>query len=106
MTIPALGQRWGLFNGKLYTMSHCDCERAFHDCLKRVGNSAARMTYKIYFKWLRPSCFRVVEQRVCAEYTFNFWRLKWVCEKHEMGEVAKKFTFQTLGFEGNAKTAG
>ena len=77
-------------------MSHCDCDNKFYSCLKDVGNAMSRITGRMYFNWLRPSCFKLVKKKVCAKFSFNFWLFKFVCDKYKVKEVgqevrAKKF---------------
>lgn len=51
-------QRNGLKNGGLFTRSHCDCDREFYYCLKRINTFISNKIGYTYFNILGPQCFR------------------------------------------------
>ncbi|CAG0904281.1 unnamed protein product [Darwinula stevensoni] len=48
--------KYGLYNSNSFTMSHCDCDTHFKNCLKKVGTSKADNTGKTLFDVLKASC--------------------------------------------------
>lgn len=53
------GQQYkGLKNNGLFTRSHCDCDRRFYNCLKKVDSIVSNKLGYTYFNILRPQCFR------------------------------------------------
>ncbi|GAB0094411.1 phospholipase A2 [Sergentomyia squamirostris] len=51
-------QLYGLKNGGLFTRSHCDCDREFYFCLKRINTFISNKIGYTYFNILGPQCFR------------------------------------------------
>ncbi|XP_043218520.1 uncharacterized protein LOC122379928 isoform X2 [Amphibalanus amphitrite] len=65
--IPGLSEKYGLFNFRLFTMSHCICDRRFHTCLKMTGSGAANMVGKIFFNIVRTKCFVLKKRTECVK---------------------------------------
>lgn len=57
-SIQAGHQYKGLQNNGLFTRSHCDCDRRFYNCLKKVDSIVSNKVGYTYFNILRPQCFR------------------------------------------------
>ncbi|XP_059617674.1 uncharacterized protein LOC132262418 [Phlebotomus argentipes] len=56
--IEARSQMHGLKNGGLFTRTHCDCDREFYYCLKRINTFISNKIGYTYFNILGPQCFR------------------------------------------------
>ncbi|XP_048877012.1 group 3 secretory phospholipase A2 isoform X2 [Brienomyrus brachyistius] len=70
-TISSFTTGYGLFNSNFYTISHCECDRRFHQCLLEVNNTISNMVGYTFFSALKVPCF-VLKQRVqCVQ--MNWW---------------------------------
>lgn len=64
--IPAFASIGGLRNDLPYTVSHCDCDSAFYQCLKRANTETAKLVGDIFFNLLKVPCF-VWRKKDCRE---------------------------------------
>ncbi|XP_076249954.1 uncharacterized protein LOC143189433 [Rhynchophorus ferrugineus] len=71
--------KYGLFNWRLNTLMHCNCDERFRACLKVVGTSDANLVGKLFFNVVQTKCFVLKPKRKCV-------RTSWWgdCEKHKM----------------------
>jgi secretory phospholipase A2 len=74
--------KYNLFNYRFHTLSHCNCDEDFRDCLKSAGNSVANMVGSLYFNVVGTKCFLLKPEKVCM--TRSWWG---TCIKH-----AKEYT--------------
>ncbi|XP_013397180.1 uncharacterized protein LOC106163978 [Lingula anatina] len=66
-TITSFRRRWGLFNYRFHTVSHCDCDEIFRNCLKNSRNNIADMVGRMYFNVIQMKCFIFKRERVCKK---------------------------------------
>ncbi|XP_023234380.1 phospholipase A2-like isoform X2 [Centruroides sculpturatus] len=80
--INANQTKYGLYNAGLVTLSHCDCDDEFYECLKEVNSPASFSIGNLFFNVLKMKCFRedypikgcIKETgiiKVCQEYEFD-----------------------------------
>ncbi|XP_050025400.1 acidic phospholipase A2 PA4-like [Dermacentor andersoni] len=82
-TIEAFQRRFHLFNYRLHTLSHCECDERFRSCLKMTNNGASHMVGKLYFNVVQTKCFVFKYRHVCE---LRSWWGK--CLKREKRKVA------------------
>uniref|UniRef100_A0A8C8DX91 phospholipase A2 n=1 Tax=Oryzias sinensis TaxID=183150 RepID=A0A8C8DX91_9TELE len=56
-SIPALSVSYGVFNHHFFTVSHCNCDQRFRQCLKRMNDSVSSMIGYTFFSVLQVPCF-------------------------------------------------
>ncbi|XP_039444285.1 uncharacterized protein LOC120424281 isoform X1 [Culex pipiens pallens] len=55
----AAGEQFNrLKNNGYFTRSHCDCDKAFYNCLKNADTLVSNQIGYTYFNLLKPQCFR------------------------------------------------
>ncbi|XP_076010124.1 uncharacterized protein LOC143003393 [Genypterus blacodes] len=59
--------KYGVFNPNFYTVSHCDCDQRFQQCLLGVNDTISSMVGYSFFNILRVPCFVLTQQRRCTE---------------------------------------
>ncbi|XP_053181542.1 group 3 secretory phospholipase A2-like [Scomber japonicus] len=65
--IPSFTVDYGVFNPNLYTVSHCDCDQRFRQCLLEVNDTISSMVGYSFFNILRVPCFELKQQKRCTE---------------------------------------
>uniref|UniRef100_UPI003AADE819 uncharacterized protein n=1 Tax=Centroberyx gerrardi TaxID=166262 RepID=UPI003AADE819 len=65
--IPAFTVDYGVFNPNFFTVSHCDCDQRFQQCLLGVNDTISNMVGYSFFNILRVPCFELIQQRRCTE---------------------------------------
>ncbi|XP_061384987.1 uncharacterized protein LOC116776981 isoform X4 [Danaus plexippus] len=60
-------RKFGLFNFRPYTISHCRCDRRFRACLKLADTSVSNMVGKLFFNIVQTKCFILKPMKVCTE---------------------------------------
>ncbi|XP_068085639.1 uncharacterized protein GIIIspla2 isoform X3 [Anabrus simplex] len=66
-SIPGFSTKYGLFNYRPFTVSHCSCDASFRTCLKMTGTGAANLVGKLFFNVVQTSCFVLKPQKVCLK---------------------------------------
>ncbi|RVE68480.1 hypothetical protein OJAV_G00091700 [Oryzias javanicus] len=66
-SIPALTVSYGVFNHHLYTVSHCNCDHRFRQCLRRMNDSVSSMVGYTFFSVLQIPCFELQHVKRCTE---------------------------------------
>ncbi|GAB1599067.1 hypothetical protein Ahia01_000183900 [Argonauta hians] len=68
-TIESFSRRFNLFNYRLHTLSHCQCDRRFRNCLKKVSSNSSitHLIGRIYFDFLGSRCFVFIKEKYCVE---------------------------------------
>uniref|UniRef100_A0A3Q0SLI4 Phospholipase A2-like central domain-containing protein n=1 Tax=Amphilophus citrinellus TaxID=61819 RepID=A0A3Q0SLI4_AMPCI len=61
--IPAFTVNYGVFNHNLFTVSHCECDQRFRQCLLGMNDSISNMVGYSFFNILRIPCFELKRQR-------------------------------------------
>ncbi|CAH0563395.1 unnamed protein product [Brassicogethes aeneus] len=64
--IGAFDTKYGLFNWRMNTLMHCDCDARFRSCLKRVRSSDANLVGKLFFNVVQTQCFRLKPKKTCV----------------------------------------
>ncbi|XP_072570432.1 group 3 secretory phospholipase A2 isoform X2 [Paramormyrops kingsleyae] len=70
-TIPSFTTDYGLFNSNFYTISHCECDRRFQQCLLEVNNTISNMVGYTFFSALKVPCFVLKQRMQCVQ--MNWW---------------------------------
>ncbi|XP_059193262.1 group 3 secretory phospholipase A2-like [Centropristis striata] len=65
--IPSFTLNYGIFNSNFYTVSHCDCDHRFRQCLLGVNDTISNMVGYSFFNILRVPCFDLKKKRHCTE---------------------------------------
>uniref|UniRef100_A0A1I8MX66 phospholipase A2 n=1 Tax=Musca domestica TaxID=7370 RepID=A0A1I8MX66_MUSDO len=65
--IPAMSIRYGAFNYRPYTLSHCNCDRRFRTCLKMAGDEDSKTIGQFFFNIVQMKCFTLSKERICEE---------------------------------------
>ncbi|XP_034473127.1 acidic phospholipase A2 PA4 [Drosophila innubila] len=66
--IPALSNRYDLFNYRPYTLSHCSCDRRFRTCLKMASDEDANTIGKLFFNMVQTQCFILKTESICLQH--------------------------------------
>ncbi|XP_028680137.1 group 3 secretory phospholipase A2 [Erpetoichthys calabaricus] len=69
-TISAFSLKYGVFNRHLFTVSHCQCDRRFRNCLLGVNDTVSNLVGYGFFNVLKVPCF-VFESRM--QCTRLYW---------------------------------
>ncbi|XP_075946097.1 group 3 secretory phospholipase A2 [Anarhichas minor] len=83
-TIPSFHSQFGIFNGNLFTMSHCDCDSKLHSCLTQANDSISDVVGYTFFNLLNVHCFEFSHRLQCTER--NWFGM---CKKTEMALYAE-----------------
>uniref|UniRef100_A0A3Q3WTM9 phospholipase A2 n=1 Tax=Mola mola TaxID=94237 RepID=A0A3Q3WTM9_MOLML len=75
-TIAGLTAKYGFFNRKLYTISHCDCDQRFRECLHAANDTISNLVGSSFFNVLKVPCFELKQQNQCTLSTDGFRRLQ------------------------------
>ncbi|KAM7416188.1 hypothetical protein PAMA_018314 [Pampus argenteus] len=65
--IPAFTVNYGAFNPNFFTVSHCDCDQRFQQCLLGVNDTISSMVGYSFFNILQVPCFELKQQKRCTE---------------------------------------
>ncbi|KAJ8286270.1 hypothetical protein GJAV_G00036490 [Gymnothorax javanicus] len=68
--IPAFRVNYGVFNHNLYTVSHCDCDLRFRQCLQEMNDTIANMVGYSFFSVLKVPCFTFILKKHCTQLTW------------------------------------
>lgn len=68
-TIESFTRRFNLFNYRLHTLSHCECDYQFRKCLSKEPeeSTVAHLIGRIYFDFLGSRCFVFTKEKYCVE---------------------------------------
>ncbi|XP_064095140.1 uncharacterized protein LOC135207342 isoform X2 [Macrobrachium nipponense] len=83
INIPGLTRKFGIYNSRLTTVSHCACDERFRACLKMSKTGAADMVGNVFFDVVKTRCFVFKKEKVCKKTS---WWGK--CEKYRIQGVA------------------
>lgn len=70
-TISPLQYNYGIRNFRFHTISHCDCDARFQQCLRSQGDSISDIMGVAFFNVLEIPCFVLKEQEACVAW--NWW---------------------------------
>ncbi|XP_066461070.1 group 3 secretory phospholipase A2 [Eleutherodactylus coqui] len=68
--IQAFEFQYGIRNYRLHTVSHCDCDQRFRQCLHTINDTASTIVGMTYFNILEMPCFSLRDEEQCVEW---FW---------------------------------
>ncbi|KFD57788.1 hypothetical protein M514_01458 [Trichuris suis] len=71
MAIAGFSRQYNLFNHLAYTISLCECDKQFRDCLKKANTVAALTIGNIFFNIMKAPCFTLSLEDACEQY--NWW---------------------------------
>ncbi|XP_073487149.1 group 3 secretory phospholipase A2 [Aquarana catesbeiana] len=63
--------QYGIRNYKLHTVSHCDCDQRFRQCLHAVNDTMSTLVGIMFFNILEMPCFTLRETEQCVEW--HWW---------------------------------
>lgn len=91
--IPAFTVNYGVFNPNFYTVSHCDCDQRFRQCLLDVNDTISSMVLYSFFKILKVPCFELKLQKRCTK--LYWWGMCKVTEEAPYAIFKKQIYFNT-----------
>ncbi|KAL2099943.1 hypothetical protein ACEWY4_004337 [Coilia grayii] len=69
-TITSFRSGYGVFNTNIFTLSHCDCDNRFKQCLQQAEDSMAGVVGYGYFNLLKMRCFEWSHRMECTQRTW------------------------------------
>nr|XP_056715020.1 group 3 secretory phospholipase A2 [Euleptes europaea] len=69
--ITALGYKYGMRNYRFHTISHCDCDARFRQCLMSLNDTISNFIGVSFFNLLEVPCFVLEENEECMEW--HWW---------------------------------
>ncbi|KAG5272271.1 hypothetical protein AALO_G00163570 [Alosa alosa] len=66
-TITSFSIGYGVFNRNIFTLSHCDCDNRYKQCLQRAEDPMGFVVGYGYFNLLKMRCFEWSMQMECTE---------------------------------------
>ncbi|KAL7376732.1 hypothetical protein ABVT39_014732 [Epinephelus coioides] len=66
-TILSFHSEFGVFNSNIFTMSHCDCDNKFRNCLMEANDSIADVVGYTFFNLLKMHCFEFSHRLQCTQ---------------------------------------
>lgn len=67
-TISPFQYNYGLQNYRFHTISHCDCDARFRQCLQSQRDSVSDLVGVAFFNVLETPCFVLEEQEACVAW--------------------------------------
>ncbi|KAM9446902.1 uncharacterized protein Hap1MRO34_023368 [Clarias gariepinus] len=58
---------FGVFNPIPFTISHCDCDHRFKQCLLGINDTVSNMVGYTFFNILKLHCFELIQKRRCTK---------------------------------------
>uniref|UniRef100_A0A087Y977 phospholipase A2 n=1 Tax=Poecilia formosa TaxID=48698 RepID=A0A087Y977_POEFO len=65
--IPAFTVNYGVFNPNFFTVSHCECDQRFRQCLLGMNDSISSMVGYSFFNILKVPCFELKQLKHCTQ---------------------------------------
>ncbi|CAN7979755.1 unnamed protein product [Ixodes pacificus] len=89
--IPALKTKHGITNKNLYTMTNCEDDRQFYNCLLNDSSLSSVAVGKLFFNVLRTDCFAYTYPKKCVKKNpIPIPILSPKCKKYEIDKSAPK----------------
>ncbi|XP_023680362.1 uncharacterized protein [Paramormyrops kingsleyae] len=82
-TIAPFRVNFGVFNHHFFTVSHCNCDRRFRQCLLEVNDTVSHMVGFSFFSMLKVPCFRLTRKPYCTQ--LSWWG---VCKQTQVAPFA------------------
>lgn len=83
VNIHGLTRKYGIYNSRLTTISHCACDERFRACLRKSKTGASNMVGTVFFDVVKTRCFVFKMEKTCKKW--SWWGR---CEKYGMEKVA------------------
>ncbi|CAN2387857.1 Phospholipase A2 [Pristimantis euphronides] len=74
---------YGYRNFLWHTISHCQCDNNFKDCLRKVNDTASRVVGQAFFNVIQVQCFEFAYEEQCVERHWYGW-----CKKYKNQTIA------------------
>ncbi|XP_077155545.1 protein PROCA1 [Ranitomeya variabilis] len=74
---------YGYSNFLWHTISHCQCDNNFKDCLRKVNDTASRVVGQAFFNVIQVQCFEFTYKEQCVERYWYGW-----CKKYKNETLA------------------
>uniref|UniRef100_A0A8D0GNW6 phospholipase A2 n=1 Tax=Sphenodon punctatus TaxID=8508 RepID=A0A8D0GNW6_SPHPU len=68
--IASLEYNYGMRNYRLHTISHCDCDTRFRQCLLNLNDTIPNIIGVTFFNLLEIPCFVLEESEECVEWSW------------------------------------
>ncbi|KAA0723838.1 Group 3 secretory phospholipase A2 [Triplophysa tibetana] len=68
--IRAFSVNFGVFNPTLFTISHCDCDHRFKQCLLAGNDTISNMVGYSFFNALKIRCFELYQRKRCTQFNW------------------------------------
>ncbi|XP_059377012.1 group 3 secretory phospholipase A2-like [Carassius carassius] len=68
--IRSFSVNFSVFNPTLFTLSHCDCDHRFKQCLLNGNDTISNMVGYSFFNVLKLRCFELIHRRQCTQYNW------------------------------------
>nr|XP_046171601.1 flocculation protein FLO11-like isoform X2 [Oncorhynchus gorbuscha] len=65
--IHAFSSKYGYTNFKWHPLSHCDCDNALKECLRKVNDTSSRVVGQAFFNVIEVPCFQFIYEEQCVE---------------------------------------
>ncbi|XP_014812104.1 PREDICTED: group 3 secretory phospholipase A2-like [Calidris pugnax] len=82
--ITALQFNYGIRNYRLHTVSHCDCDARFRQCLLALNDTISNIIGVTFFNLLEVPCFVLEESEECIQW--HWWG---GCERYGVVPLAR-----------------
>ncbi|XP_068269069.1 group 3 secretory phospholipase A2 [Nyctibius grandis] len=82
--ITALQFNYGIRNYRLHTVSHCDCDARFRQCLLALNDTISNIIGVTFFNLLEVPCFVLEESEECVQW--HWWG---GCERYGVVPLAR-----------------
>ncbi|XP_051567167.1 group 3 secretory phospholipase A2 [Myxocyprinus asiaticus] len=102
--IRAFSVNFGVFNPTFFTISRCDCDHRFKQCLLSGNDTISNMVGYSFFNVLKLRCFELVQRKRCIQ--FNWFGM---CTTFQLAPVAvlkdsTPYNSTNLTYENNDPT--
>ncbi|XP_072289235.1 group 3 secretory phospholipase A2-like [Eucyclogobius newberryi] len=102
-TIRAFTVNYGVFNSNFFTVSHCDCDQRFRQCLMDVNDTISSMVLYSFFKLLKVPCIELKLQKRCTE--MYWWGMCKVTQEAPYA-IFKRLVYNNTAFISNSEKGG
>jgi len=83
-TIEGMTTKYNMYNYRMTTISHCECDDIFRTCLRMASSPAADVVGELFFNYLGMKCFIFKRETYCAQ---RAWWGK--CERQATRQAAE-----------------
>ncbi|XP_067119218.1 uncharacterized protein [Centruroides vittatus] len=90
-TVEAFTHKYGFFNYRFHTISHCDCDERFRACLKLANTATANLVGKLFFNIVQTKCFLFKLEDMCMKR--SWWGKCLKSEKEKIAHVQDSLSY-------------